>query len=158
MNLFERFSLAVLTSVMILTTVPQATATPEQPVDGEFSLKAYAEDADLDFVPPSFSYAPISQDAPLVKASTWRAIGQNAMVVGDYPNALAAFDKAVQLSPEANPKVLAQRGWLHYSLGYEDAALRDMSRAAELHLDDRNYSAHRNVLHMREFIDIQFNG
>jgi len=124
-------------------------------MDGEFSLERHAQEAELDFAPPTFTHSPISSSAPLVESSTWQAIGQNAVVVGDYTNALVAFDKAVQLLPKADPEVFEQRGWLHYSLGYEEAALRDMSRAASLHLDDSDYSAHSNVLQMREFVDIQ---
>ena len=136
----------------------QAIATPEQPVDGEFNLETYAEEVGLDFTPPTFNYSPISQDKPLVAPITWQAIGQNAVVVGDYENALAAFNKAVQLSPEADPEMLEQRGWLHYSLGDEEAALQDMSKAADLHLDNNNYSAHNNVLQMRDFVEIQLLG
>ena len=156
MNFFEKSSLALLTAVVVIATATQAAATPEQPMDGEFSLETYAEEAGLDFTPPSFDYSPISQDEPLVKAETWQTIGQNAMVAGDYPNALAAFDKAVQLLPEETPEVLEQRGWLHYSLGDEAAALEDMSQAAELHLDNNSYAAHNNALRMREFVDLQF--
>lgn len=154
-NLFEKISLTIITSMFISATGTQALATPEQPMDGEFSLESYADEVGLDFTPPTFDYLPTSADKPLIEPTTWHAIGQNAVVVGDYENALVAFDKAVQLSPEADPEMLEQRGWLHYSLGYEEAALQDMSKAANLHLDEKNYSAHSNVLQMREFVEIQ---
>lgn len=156
MNFFEKFSVAVIASITLLNTgTSQPFALPEQPVDRESSLRVDAVTENLSFIPPTFKYAPIDSNAPLVKSSTWQRVGQNAAVVGDYPNALAAFDKAVQLSTETDPELFEQRGWLHYSLGYEEEALEDFAEAAELHLDERNFSAHNNAVHMHKFVDVQ---
>ena len=152
---FLKKPFALLASAAVLLLPTQVSATPEQPMDGNYSLQTYAEEADLKFEPPSFDYSPVAKNAPLVKSEVWQDVGQNAMVVGDYHNALAAFDKAVQLMPEAEPELLEQRGWLHYSVGDEADALSDLSRAAALHLEDGNYSAHSNVLYMREFVDLR---
>ena len=103
------------------------------------------------FAPPAYEYESLtSQPEP---AEYWQQVGANAVLVGDYPNALAALNKAVDLSGASNPEVLEQRGWVHYRLGNERLASADLRAAAALYLADQSYKDYLNARNMLMFVD-----
>lgn len=103
------------------------------------------------FVPPVYEYESLAgQPQP---ASYWQQVGANAVVVGDYPNALAALDKAVDLTGASEPELLEQRGWVHYRLGNDDRALADLRTAAALYLSEQSYQDYVNAQNMLQFVD-----
>ncbi len=89
----------------------------------------------------------------LQTAQDWQTVGMNALVAQDYVNSLQAFNKAVDLSAGQNPKILEQRGWVHYLQERYEAAIADMNRAAALYQDQSLTSDYRNVRRIRLFIE-----
>ena len=103
------------------------------------------------FVPPTYEYESLtSQPQPV---DYWRQVGANAVLVGDYPNALAALNKAVDLTGASDPEILEQRGWVHYRLNNERLASADLRTAAALYLADQSYKDYLNARNMLMFVD-----
>lgn len=103
------------------------------------------------FVPPTYEYQQLESQQQL--ADYWQQVGANAVVAGDYPNALAALDKAIDLTGASEPELLEQRGWVHYRLGNESMAAADLRTAAALYLAEQHYDAYVNTRHMLEFLN-----
>lgn len=156
MSLFDRFfSATIILAVLLIVSPSSPPALSEQLGSESFPSTDASKDKTAKFAPPEFDYDPIPATAPLVKASTWQDIGENAVLTGDYPNALAAFNKALQLASLNSPEMLEQRGWIHYSIGNEAAAFQDLSLAAQAHLKQGDLDAHANAVNMRTFVDNQ---
>lgn len=86
-------------------------------------------------------------------ADYWQQVGTNAVIVGDYPNAIAALNKAIDLTDASQPELLEQRGWVYYRLGNENLALADLRAAAALYLAEQSYQDYANAQNMLDFID-----
>lgn len=102
------------------------------------------------FAVPIYERQPLPE--ALNTASAWQIVGMNAVQVGDYPNALAAFDKAVDLSGGNNPEMLEQRGWLHTLRGEYREAIADLEAAAQQYADQNQYENTLNALRIRDFV------
>lgn len=103
------------------------------------------------FVPPTYEYQQLSnQPRP---TDYWQQVGTNAVIVGDYPNALVALSKAVDLTASSQPEILEQRGWVHYRLGNYQLAAADMRAATALYLAEQSYKDYVNARNMLLFID-----
>ena len=103
------------------------------------------------FVPPTYEYEGLaSQVKP---ADYWHQVGTNAVVAGDYPNAIVALDKAIDLTSAREPELLEQRGWVHYRIGNERLALADLRTAAALYLAEQSYKDYLNARNMVRFVD-----
>ncbi|MEM9803716.1 MAG: hypothetical protein AAF959_00425 [Cyanobacteria bacterium P01_D01_bin.56] len=114
---------------------------------------ARGEEAQIDthpFAPPTYEYSRLMSQQP---ADYWQQVGVNAVIVGDYPNALAALNKAVDLASASEPELLEQRGWVHYRLGNEQLASADLRTAAALYLADQSYEDYLNSRNMLLFVD-----
>lgn len=103
------------------------------------------------FAPPTYEYQRLENQQQL--ADYWHQVGTNAVVVGDYPNALAALNKAVDLAGASDPELLEQRGWVHYRLDNKSMAEADIRTAAALYLDEEHYDAYVNARHMLDFLN-----
>ncbi|MBE9069160.1 tetratricopeptide repeat protein [Leptolyngbya cf. ectocarpi LEGE 11479] len=103
------------------------------------------------FVPPTYEYQQLENQRQL--ADYWQQVGANAVVVGDYPNALTALSKAVDLTSASEPELLEQRGWVYYRLGNESIAAADFRTAAALYLSEQHYDAYVNTQHMLDFLN-----
>lgn len=124
---------------LVLLGMGASPARGEEPTDSQA------------FVPPTYEYQSLtSQPQP---ADYWQQVGTNAVIVGDYPNAIAALDKAIDLTDARQPELLEQRGWVHYRLGNENMALADLRAAATLYLTEESYQDYANAQNMLEFID-----
>ncbi len=139
-----------------------ATATPEPAnqtqvtlasnIPGLTSRSAWME---MDVEPPSFEYDLKAHQSSLALASTWQSIGTNAVVEGDYDNALAAFEKAIDLDLDGDATLFQQRGWLYYRMGHKSLALNDLWQAASFQLNQGDYAAYQASLDMHRFVDSQ---
>lgn len=148
--------------IATVATANIATATPEPAnqnqiifasnMPGATSRSAWME---MDFEPPSFQYDLTAHQSSLALASTWQGIGSNAVVEGDYENALAAFEKAIDLDLDADATLFQQRGWLYYRMGHKAQALNDLWQAASFQLNQGDYGAYRDSLEMHRFVDFQ---
>lgn len=105
------------------------------------------------FTPPTFEYQPLATQAQPV--DYWQQVGINAVIANDYPNALAALNKATDLTTANEPNILEQRGWVHYQLGNEQMAFTDLKLAAALYLSNENNDAYANTQSMLRYIDNQ---
>lgn len=103
------------------------------------------------FVPPTYKYRSLASQS--AQSDYWQQVGANAVLVGDYPNALAALNKAVDLAATPTPELIEQRGWVHYRLDNEDLALADLQTAADLYLSEQSYQDYINAQNMLMFID-----
>ena len=103
------------------------------------------------FVPPTYEYEKLTSQPQL--ADYWQQVGTNAVIVGDYPNALVALSKAVDLTEAGDPELLEQRGWVHYRMGNERLAAADLRAAAALYLADQSYKDYLNARNMLHFVD-----
>ncbi len=145
-----------------VATANIATATPEPAnqeqiilasnMPGLTTRSAWME---VDFEPPSFEYDLQAHQSSLALASTWQSIGTNAVVEGDYDNALAAFDKAIDLDVDADATLLQQRGWLYYRMGHKAQALGDLWQAASFQLNQGDFTAYQDSMEMHRFVDFQ---
>ena len=102
------------------------------------------------FALPIYEYEELAEQPR--QAEYWQQVGVNAVVVGDYPNALAAFDKAVDLTGTKEPELLEQRGWVHYRMDNKRLASADLRAAAALYLADRSYQDYVNARDMLRFV------
>lgn len=144
--IFERLSILGFAGILLLLSAPAiADTAPAQDAASGYS-----------FTPPTYEYQPLPSSDPLVSAEAWQTVGMNAILVEDFPNALAAFDKAVDLSGASQPEILEQRGWAHYMAGEEAAAIADLEAAASLYLAEQQYGDYENARSMISFVDNQF--
>ncbi|MBE9079703.1 tetratricopeptide repeat protein [Romeria aff. gracilis LEGE 07310] len=142
--IFERLSILGFAGILLLLSAPAiADTVPTQ------------DAARAGFTPPTYEYQPLPSADQLVSAEAWQTVGMNAVLVEDFPNALAAFDKAVDLSGASEPEILEQRGWVHYMAGEEEAAIADLQTAATLYLAEQQYSDYENARSMVGFLDDQ---
>lgn len=136
---FRQVTLAAIASLTLLGT-------------GGHTARAEADVIALQpFVPPTYEYQQLENQQQL--ADYWQQVGANAVVAGDYPNALAALNKAVDLTSVSEPELLEQRGWVHYRLGNESMAEADIRTAAALYLAEEHYDAYVNTRHMLDFLN-----
>ncbi|MEM1251847.1 MAG: tetratricopeptide repeat protein [Cyanobacteria bacterium P01_H01_bin.21] len=103
------------------------------------------------FVPPTYEYQNLASQAE--PADYWQQVGTNAVVIGEYQNALAALNKAVDLTEAREPELLEQRGWVHYRLGNERLASADLRAAAALYLAEQSYKDYVNARNILRFVD-----
>lgn len=103
------------------------------------------------FTPPTYEYESLT-DQPK-PAEYWQQVGTNAVIIGDYTNALAALNKAIDLAGAREPELLEQRGWVHYRIGNERLASADLRAAAALYLAEQSYKDYVNSRNMLRFID-----
>lgn len=148
--------------ITTVATASMATATPEPANQSQIILASNMPGLttrlawmEVDFEPPSFEYDSQSPKASLAFASTWQSIGTNAVVEGDYENALAAFDKAIDLDLDADATLLQKRGWLYYRMGHKSHALNDLWQAASFQLNQGDYAAYQDSMEMHRFVDFQ---
>ena len=111
---------------------------------------ARGETAIDDFTPPSYRYQQLAREQ--TPFDYWHQVAVNAAAIADYPNALAAFDKAIDLAAVIKPRLLEERGWIHYRLGNYNMARQDLNAAAELYRQERRYGAYANTLRMMLFL------
>ena len=145
-----------------VATARIATATPEPANQKQIILASNMPGLttrstwmEVNFEPPGFEYDLQAHQSSLALTSTWQSIGTNAVVEGDYENALAAFDKAIDLDVEADATILQQRGWLYYRMGHKAHALNDLWQAASVQLNQGDYAAYQNSMDMHRFVDFQ---
>lgn len=145
-----------------VATASIATATPEPANQAQITLASNLPGLttrsawmEMDFEPPNFEYDLQAHQSSLALSSTWQSIGTNAVVEGDYENALAAFDKAIDLDLDGDATLFQQRGWLYYRLGHKSQALNDLWQAASFQLNQGDYSAYQGSLEMHRFVDFQ---
>lgn len=84
--------------------------------------------------PPAFDYGSFAGEPGDVNYGVgyWQEIATNAVVLGDYRNALVSFDKALDLAGAGAPELLEQRGWVHFRLGQYTFAIADLRTATAL--------------------------
>ncbi len=146
-----------------VATANIATATPEPANQDQIILASNMPGLttrsawmEMDFKPPTFEYDDFqSHQSSLALASTWQSIGTNAVVEGDYENALAAFEKAIDLDVDSDATLLQQRGWLYYRMGHKSHALNDLWQAASFQLNQGDYAAYQDSMEMHRFVDFQ---
>lgn len=137
-----------LAAIVVLALAPGAARANE--AENSQALRSAAARS---FTPPTFEYQPLAtQEQPV---DYWQQVGINAVIANDYPNALAALNKATDLATSSEPKILEQRGWVHYRLGNEQMAFADLKLAATLYLTNENSDAHANTQSMLRYIDNQ---
>ena len=93
--------------------------------------------------PPAYKYRALDDSAR--DADYWQQVGINAFLLGDYHNALVAYNKAVDLSVDHVPEMLEQRSWIHYRIGNLRPAINDIQEAARLHWIGQNYDRYHNA-------------
>ena len=145
-----------------VATASIATATPEPANQTQLTwasnmpgLTTRSAWLETEFEPPRFEYDLQAHDSSLALASTWQGIATNAVVEGDYENALAAFDKAIDLDLDGDATLLQQRGWLYYRMGHKAHALEDLWQAASFQLNQGDYAAYQGSMDMHRFVDFQ---
>ncbi len=102
------------------------------------------------FNPPDYD----QQSTPehLDTAEDWEVVGRDAAAVGDYHNAIFAFDKAIELARGENPELLELRGWTQYLDQDYDAAIADLAAAVELYRQLERQDDYQNALQMRDYV------
>lgn len=73
--------------------------------------------------------------------------GIKKALLGDYPSAIADYDRALMLSPE-NPEIYYNRAVAHYSVGHSEQAVQDFDRAIQLQPTMAEAYANRSTLHL----------
>lgn len=79
---------------------------------------------------------------------TWDRLAGIYRQKGDFAKAIAAYDRAVDLSMEPNPHFYYRRSLLHRRLRDYPAALRDMKEAARLDAGSATISNHLLILQL----------
>lgn len=102
------------------------------------------------FTPPDYEQQSIPDH--LNTAEDWEVVGRDAAAVGDYHNAIFAFDKAIELARGNNPELLELRGWTQYLYQDYDAAIADLATAVELYRQRERHEEYRNAQQMRDYV------
>lgn len=102
------------------------------------------------FTPPDYDRQSVPEH--LNTAEDWEVVGREAAAVGDYHNAIFAFDKAIELARGETPELLELRGWTQYLDQDYDAAIADLSAAVELYGQLERQDDYRNALQMRDYV------
>ncbi|MFP4317959.1 MAG: hypothetical protein ACLFM4_01420 [Phormidium sp.] len=102
------------------------------------------------FTPPDYEQQSIPDH--LNTAEDWEIVGRDAAAVGDYHNAIFAFDKAIELARGNNPELLELRGWTQYLYQDYDAAIADLAAAVELYRQLERQEDYRNAQQMRDYV------
>jgi|GEM_PF-2202093 tetratricopeptide (TPR) repeat protein len=102
------------------------------------------------FTPPDYDRQSVPEH--LNTAEDWEVVGREAAAVGDYHNAIFAFDKAIELARGENPELLELRGWTQYLDQDYDAAIADLATAVELYRQLERQEDYRNAQQMRDYI------
>jgi tetratricopeptide (TPR) repeat protein len=129
--------LGLIPAVGVAQTAPESVNSPDA-----IAVRGFAV--------PIYERQPLPE--ALNTAHAWQIVGMNAVQVSDYPNALAAFDKAVDLSGGNNPEMLEQRGWLHTLRGEYSEAIADLEAAAQQYANQSQYENALNALRIRDFV------
>lgn len=102
------------------------------------------------FNPPSYEQNPIPSD--LDTAEDWETVGRDAAAVGDYHNAVFAFNKAIDLALGNDPELFELRGWTQYLQQDYDAAIADLAAAVELYRQRERHEDYHNAQQMRDYV------
>ncbi|OAB59028.1 hypothetical protein AY600_16005 [Phormidium willei BDU 130791] len=127
--------------VAVVATIAASLSLGGQPAWGN---------ADGVFSPPDYNRQSVPDH--LNTAEDWEIVGREAAAVGDYHNAIFAFDKALELARGDNPELLELRGWTQYLDQDYDAAIADLSAAVELYSQLERQDDYRNALQMRDYV------
>ncbi|USR89575.1 hypothetical protein NEA10_11850 [Phormidium yuhuli AB48] len=106
--------------------------------------------SEVEFTPPTYEQHPIPSD--LNTAEDWEMVGRDAAAVGDYHNAVFAFDKAIDLALGNDPELFELRGWTQYLQQDYDAAIADLASAVELYRQWERHEDYRNAQQMRDYV------
>jgi len=86
----------------------------------------------------------LSEDKSYHSATqTWKdylTLGQTQLNSNDFTSALASYNQALALQPDA-PEALLGRGQTHSQMGEKSKALEDLEKAAQLFVNESNYSS-----------------
>ncbi|MCH8506905.1 MAG: hypothetical protein LAT50_21720 [Ectothiorhodospiraceae bacterium] len=106
--------------------------------------------SEAQFTPPNYEQHPIPSD--LDTAENWETVGRDAAAVGDYHNAVFAFNKAIDLALGNDPELFELRGWTQYLQQDYDAAIADLAAAVELYRQRERHEDYRNAQQMRDYV------
>ena len=84
---------------------------------------------------------------PEQQSFDWHRSGIQKALKGDYVNAIADYNQALNLSPH-NPEIYYNRAVAHYSVGQPQIALQDLDRALQLQPTMAEAYANRGSIHL----------